>query len=139
MAWPWHWQGKWIRNGSADQETLGWWEILNLMEFNLTLLGKSWWKILLVKGWCETTIIQFNYFQHHQPWNLFQRLPSKRSFFLEVIMSCAPCDLWPGASSNTPHPFGTIRNIAPIFIHSLRKVDPSIDDYLTGLVTTLKT
>lgn len=39
----------------------GGWGILDLSAFNLTLLGKWWWKLSANPDWCVAKVIQFNY------------------------------------------------------------------------------
>ena len=105
-----------------------------------------------------STVILFNYFHHQQSWNLFQGLPSKRSFFWRDLLSCfsafkicvshtmtlslfllnrwvsgrTPNYQWPNAFAVSPTPFGIVKDITPKFIYFLR-AGLSIDDYLISL------
>lgn len=77
---------KWVyRSWDASR-----WGTLNLVEFNATLLGKWWYKLLSEASQCGTSIIQFNYLQYHKLSNLFQSSSPKRSFFWGGILSYLP-------------------------------------------------
>lgn len=149
---------KWVyRSWDASR-----WGTLNLVEFNATLLGKWWYKLLSEASQCGTSIIQFNYLQYHKLSNLFQSSSPKRSFFWGGILSYLPAFqtclshtihngtsmlfqlnhwvgrhasyyLWADVFAYTPYTFGIMKDIILDFIHILRKVDLFIDFYLTRL------
>ena len=61
------------------------WGIINLEEFNNTLLRKWWWKIMHDTSWCSSSVIQFNYFHNNMTWNLFINKQQRSSYFWQDI------------------------------------------------------
>lgn len=69
---------------------MGGWEILNLHEFNIALLGKWWWKIYSGQKCWWSKIINFNYLSRG-PWGpMFHLPPRNKSFFWAGITLILP-------------------------------------------------
>lgn len=70
---------------SKDQ---GGWGILNLADFNLTLLGKWWWKFQSYNNPVWSEIIVFNYMPSGGLITLLHSTPKKKSFFWKGLFKC---------------------------------------------------
>lgn len=68
----------------------GGWNILNVENFNIALLGKWWWKFSVGGRWCGEAIFRENYFRRSPSWNLYQQQGSRRSFLWRGFLHALP-------------------------------------------------
>lgn len=72
---------------AKDQGYLG---ILDFEDFNNALLGKWWWQLVTGDNWCGSKVIHFNYGGSIISWNLFIKIPRRKSFFWNRLLNCLP-------------------------------------------------